>query len=113
MIQTSTQNLLVTLGESADLETLDLLISKGLSPLDLGYIDDTYTDGDIFDVTIRSGELAKLKFASRVYDQLQSDDSVVFNCQYLLKKIHPKDPETKAFRNDFKDKVDARENMIY
>lgn len=107
------KTLLGTLAESADLETFESLLKNGLTPYDLGYADESADKNNTMAFSISSGELPKLQFAFRVFELMKSDEGLLYQSHGLLKRLHPKDPATKDFRDHFKSLVKAEISRIY
>jgi hypothetical protein len=99
------KTILHLIAEAGDFGLIDRLIEKNVMPIELGDFVPNKEGVTPMEYAISSGEMNKLKFASRLYDAQYRQAGGMWEVHTYLKKLKTKDPEVKEFRDDFKLKV--------
>ena len=84
---------------------MDKLNQNGVLPVEIGDFVANREGITAMEYAISSGEVNKLKFASRLYDAHYRQADGMWNVKSYLKQLKTKDPEVKQLRDDFKSKV--------
>ena len=101
----SGKTILHLIAEAGDYELMEKLNKNGVLPVEIGDFVANKEGVTAMEYAISSGEVNKLKFASRLYDAQYRQASGMWDVKSYLKKLKTKDPEVKQLRDDFKSKV--------
>jgi hypothetical protein len=107
------KTMLEVLADAGAHELLERILKRDINSYDLDDINPYTEMDDVLGKAIASDDLNKLKFAFVLYSDRRSDDSVVFNTRYQLRKLHSKDPAIQEYRKVFRDTVQVHYLHIY
>lgn len=107
------KTMLEVLADAGAHELLERILKRDINSYDLDDINPYTEMDDVLGKAIASDNLNKLKFAFVLYSDRRSQDSVVYNTRYQLRKLHSKDPAIQEYRKVFRDTVQVHYLHIY